>query len=189
MSARWVATVAVAAIILAGCGSGGGDDVGEETPGSQPTEATTTTDAPTTTTEADAVLNLGDTYTTPSGSDLTVYDYRPNTPNAEPPPADVLPAGVVWASADVEACNGPDLTGPIGFDSWRLRTGNSLITRSSSTYGNAVLPQIDTELELSPGECLRGWVQFDVPTDATIDSVVFANVAEGPRPEWTVPAP
>lgn len=187
MTGRMMVAVAAAAIVLAGCGSDGGDEVGQETAGTPPSEATTTSEAPTTTTEADAILNLGDTYTTPSDSDLTVYDFRPNTPNADPAAADVLPAGVAWASADVEVCNGPDLTGPIGFDSWRLTTGNSLITQSSSTYANALIPQLDTQLEVAAGDCLRGWVQFDVPADAPIDAVTFVNVAEGPRPEWTLP--
>jgi len=184
---KTVVAVAVAAIAVAGCGSGSGSDVSGETTSSPPTEATNTTAPATTTTELDAVLAMGETYTTPSGSELTVFELRLDTPNAEPPPADVLPAGVVWASADVEACNGPQLTSPVGFDSWRLRSGNSLIGQSTSTYGNALVPQLDTQLEMSPGDCLRGWVQFDVPADAPIEAVQFVAVADGPRPEWTAP--
>ncbi len=121
---RRFSAVLLALMVLGACSSGG-EEVGEETAESAPNETTSTTEEVRTTTEVDAVVGLGDTYTTPSGTDLTVYEFRPNTPNAEPPPADVLPAGVVWASADVEVCNGQDVTGPIGFDSWRLRTGTA----------------------------------------------------------------
>lgn len=126
---RQLTAVAVLAVLVLGaCSSGGGDGVGQETPGTGSVEATTTTVEPVATTAPDGVLGLGDTYTTPSGSNLTVYDYQPNTPSDSPPPAEVLPGGVVWASADVEVCNAPELVSAIGFDSWRLRAGNSLIT-------------------------------------------------------------
>ena len=162
----------------------------EDSAATAATDPTSTSTAPSTTTSVDVSLDLGDTFTTQSGNELTVYELRANTPNAEPPPQDVLPNGMTWSSADVELCRSADTTsGPTEADAWQLWTDQGgRIDIASTIYRNALVPAWDystTEVPIAPGQCLRGWALFEVPPGAVVESAVFINTDE-PLPEWEV---
>ena len=187
--------LAALALVLVGC---------EDTDATQEAEATTTTERPNTvrdeaarvaatapsttratlppTTTRPADYALGSTLTvTPGDHKITVYTYR------SPVTSDnrfVQPkAGNVFAAIEVQQCAGPsgDRFGPNRFD-WELAMPDN--TRLEPGLSSVVEPQLGSS-PLGPGDCIRGWVSFEVPSGATPRHVVYNEVTTGAA-KWRV---
>jgi hypothetical protein len=128
--------------------------------GGSPPQATTTTSAP----KGSA---LGATLKTPNGNSLTVYSYeqpatglnqflQPQQPNDE------------FAAIDVQGCAGTSAASLNPFD-FNLQMPDN--TRREPTYGKD--PALHST-DLTPGDCVRGWVTFEVPAGTRATSVVYS---------------
>lgn len=147
-------------------------DRGEEV-GSQGDEATQTPPPETTAkpalnnAQANADLMVGETARTSAGNEVTVHSYESVAPadTFQPKP------GFEFQAADVEGCAGPDIEGSAGFNPFDFALQMPDNTRLQSDIGVKEPPLNDTTL--TPGDCVRGWVTFQVPEGETPTSVIY----------------
>lgn len=145
--------------------------------------ATSTTRAtlPTTTTTRPTDYAMGSTLTiTPGDHKVTVYTYKApvTSDNRFTQPK----AGFIFAAVDIQQCagSGGDRFGPNRFD-WELAMPDNTRLKAGSTV---VEPQLGSS-PLAPGDCIRGWVSFEVPTGDTPRHVVYNEVTTGGA-KWRV---
>lgn len=138
------------------------------TPPEETTEAvetpTETAEAPI---EASPDLLVGDTAVTAAGNEITVhsYEYVPPSDIWQPEP------GFRFAAIDVEGCAAPDLEGSAGLNPFDFSLQMPDNTRLETDIGVKEPTLNDTTLP--PGDCVRGWVTYQVPEGQTPTSVIF----------------
>jgi len=111
-------------------------------------------------------LRLRDAATAGTGFVVaTGFAYnQPAAPGASP-----APAGNAWAAADVQSCAPQGTVFPVSISdaAWSLRFGNGTVVNPSHV-DDPVFPQPQypqTPTPLQAGDCVRGWVIFEVPAD------------------------
>jgi hypothetical protein len=140
---------------LAGCASTG---VGAPVDNNPPIAVTTNPPA--------SGHRLGDTVASGSGFVVaTGFAYnQPAAPGASPPPA-----GNAWAAADVQACAPKGTIFPVSISdaAWSLRATDGFAVSpwrgDDPAFPQPRYPQTPTSLQA--GQCVRGWVVFEVPTN------------------------
>ena len=124
---------------------------------------------------------LGTTLTvTPGDHKITVYTYRGSVTSDN---RFIQPkAGFNFSSIDVQHCAGPggDRFGLNRFD-WELAMPDNTRLRAGS---NVTEPQLASS-PLAGGDCIRGWVSFEVPISGTPSHVVYNSVSTGAA-KWRV---
>jgi hypothetical protein len=130
---------------------------------------------------------FGENVASGSGFVLAVvFGYtQPAAPSAAP-----AHPGNVWAAADVQACAQPgtvfQLT--VSYGPWSLRYADGTVVNPSGA-DDPRFPQPRypaTPTSLHPGECLRGWVVFQVPAKSEPQALRYAP--QGAEPiDWLVP--
>lgn len=99
-------------------------------------------------------------------------------------------SGYVWATLEVKVCNAKDSnTMTISRLPWSLAYKDGARAQISGSSGGDMpkpeYPPVDTPL--TPGDCIRGKIPFEVPGDQRPERAVYAP-ADFERPiEWTVP--
>lgn len=116
---------------------------------------------------------IGTTQTIPSNTKITVHQVQ--IPTAVEG-IDTTTAGFVWAGVEAELCVAePNVA--VSWNPWSLtddagrqyKSVNSLFSQfPQPTYPFAGEPVL-------PGECARGWIMFEVPSDGSITKVRYAN--------------
>ena len=116
----------------------------------------------------------------PGDHKLTVYSYK--APGTSDNRFTQPKAGFNFSSIDVQHCAGPggDRFGPNRFD-WELAMPDNTRLRAGT---NVTEPQLASS-PLGPGDCIRGWVSFEVPQSATPSHVVYKSVSTGAA-KWRV---
>lgn len=192
---RKIMAGAVLVLGLFGCSSDDGGEeprLAEEQPDDTTTETleaeeTTTTEAEeeatTTTTEAPDFV-VGDRVESALGNFVTVYSYEqpaaPNNEFLEPGP------GNEFAVADIEACLGVDppdgnTIGVNPFDFELIMPDN---TRRQAAFAVRDPALNFTEL-FAAGDCVRGFVSFEVPVGVRPSQIV--DLLTDPQIRWNVP--
>lgn len=130
-------------------------------------EATTSTAPATSTTAPDpAALRLGQRTTTREGNDVEVTAFvQPVSPGVLQPDR-----GMEFAAAEARICAGPRGARRVTAESFRIEMADGT-TRGRSFLGPKE-PAL-TEARLGGGECVRGWVNFEVPEGERPAHVVF----------------
>lgn len=121
------------------------------------------------------------TQMTAAGASITMHDVDLHA--AQP---DVGPAELgQWAVIDGELCAGSDPINKTGH-------GFSLVDAARNEYKPAdsqqFVPSIPGSGSLPPGECVRGLVAFDIPTDAHMVAVRWEYPGDGGPFRWAIPA-
>lgn len=171
---RTITTLALSAILLAGCGGGSEDDA---TPAkAAATEPATTTPTPEATTPAEpTVLSLGDEVNL-TAIKATVLEYKQNVP-----PEATADEGSQWDAVNVKVCNeslDADLA-PVVFSwqSWQLDDGDGgRFDPSNTRYRQFPAPDFADDEAIAVGQCSKGWVVFDVPAGTKLSQ---ANLVVG----------
>lgn len=146
-----------------------------------------TTAAPPVPPASDASSPLGTELTSDDEITATVFAFEMPAADAEPltvPPEDGYEVAVV----DAEVCaGGQDVTiGPANF--YALTSTNELWQPWDPPQA-ARLPAFPQRSLLTAGSCVRGWVTYELPAEATITDVVFAPESGGSETGtllWTV---
>jgi len=178
----------LAAFLLAGCSGvfGTGEPASTTPPGAETlTEAESTTgESPGATAPTSTLIqmDLGDTFVTDRGSEITAHEVRLDIPydlESE--------EGGAWHAIDVEYCLGDELPELSVFQEftygWILRTEEGyVLDYPGSSYDDIIAPQLDL-YSVTPvaGECYRGWVLIDGPMDVTVTSARLDEL------DWTAP--
>lgn len=130
--------------------------------------STTAFVAPTTTAQTEGAL--GATFTVnPGDRKITAFTFRsPVTPTNQ---FTTPKAGMQFAAAEVQECAGPagERFSPNRFDFELALTDNTRIRAGTEVQ----TPQLASS-PLLPGDCIRGWVSFEVPTTATVRHIVYS---------------
>ena len=123
---------------------------------------------------------LGTTFTVnPGDRKITAYTFRASV---TPTNSFFRPkAGTQYAAGEVQECAGPagERFSPNRFDFELAMTDN---TRSRA--GIAVVEPELASSPLLPGDCIRGWVSFEVLTGATVKHIVYS--AGNASAKWVV---
>lgn len=111
---------------------------------------------------------MGETASTDVGNDITVhsYEYVPPTDIWQPEP------GFEYNAADIEACASPDLKGSADFNPFDFGLQMPDNTRLQPHVG-VKEPALNLTT-LPPGDCVRGYVTFQVPQGGTPAYVIFS---------------
>jgi hypothetical protein len=110
---------------------------------------------------------------------------QPAAPSAAP-----AQPGHAWAAADVQACAQPGTVFQVTVSDgpWSLRYSDGTAVQPSHA-DDAQFPQPrypGTPTSLHPGECLRGWVMFEVPAKG--EPQVLRYAPQGAPPiDWLIP--
>lgn len=174
--------VALATLVLAACGSGGAAPEVTVTP---PTATVTSTRTVTTTATVTAsppamptsgTLALG-TKASFKLVDVTVFASKRITRQE----------GVGWA-VDAKACSKGTADEPIAITwfPWTLVDSNSgTYEWAHTTWGNDPIPAYpnDEDKRVLAGQCVRGWIVFEVNADTKATEVRYANSA-GETAAW-----
>jgi hypothetical protein len=162
---------------LAGCGSQSGP-AGPQLTG--PLPSTSTSPPP-------SGHQFGESASSTTGFvGATVFGYSEQVaPSAAPPSA-----GHMWAAADVQACALPGSVFQVTVSDapWSLRFADGTVVNVSQA-DDPQFPQPrypSTPTALQSGECLRGWLIFQVPT-GNPPTVVRYTPQGGPSIDWLVP--
>ena len=116
----------------------------------------------------------------------TVFSYtQPAAGGAAP-----SQAGHVWAAVDAQACREPGSVFQVTVSNapWSLRFSDGTAT-VPSLADDPHFPQPrypDTPTALQPGQCLRGWIVFDVPAAGRPLAVRYAPQGGSPI-DWPIP--
>jgi hypothetical protein len=114
----------------------------------------------------------------------SVYGFQATT--APSVPSD---AGSHWAAVDAQVClttTPPDGGDVVTNTQWHL-VGIDTTEYAPAGIVNAAFPQSQfpvTQLQLTDGRCVRGWVIFAVPNGAQIQNIKYSGPAFTAR--WTV---
>lgn len=143
-----------------------------------------------TTTTTTAEPRIGEPITTPGGNTVTAHELQlparvNRTMVLEPDP------GMQFAALDMEFCTEPtfDATNvsPIYESDFTLQDADNRVWSFWNVQDYAVAPRWPDELP-QPGQCIRGWTTFQVPSDASIVRIRFDTVGNGRGPfmVWAV---
>lgn len=138
-----------------------------------PVTAPVTTRATTPPTTAKPVTEgpLGSSFTvSPGDRKITAFTFRPAV---EPANRYSTPkAGMQFASVEVQECAGAagERFSPNRFDFELALTDNTRVRAGIEV----TTPQLASS-PLLPGDCIRGWVSFEVPTTGTVRHVVYSE--------------
>ncbi len=112
---------------------------------------------------------VGETASTDVGNEITVhsYEYVPPTDIWQPEP------GFEFAATDIEGCASPNLEGSAGFNPYDFGLQMPDNTRLDPDIGVKEPTLNDTTL--TPGDCVRGFVTFQVPQGETPSYVIFTG--------------
>lgn len=118
---------------------------------------------------ANSSLVVGETASTDAGNEITVhsYEYVPPTDVWQPEP------GFEYAAADIEGCASPSLEGSAGFNPYDF--GLQMPDNTRLQPDIAVKEPALHDTTLTPGDCVRGYVTFQVPQGQTPASVIFTG--------------
>lgn len=152
----------VCVLLLGACASdsNGGPKAAEEATTTAPIRNTTTTE---TSTKLPESFPIGTRVETTRGNFFTLHAYEQPVPSRneflQPDP------GNEFASADVEFCRGAptdenDFFTSVGPEGFELQMGDN--TRRSFGVGIRE-PTLDSTEVPSVGDCVRGWVTYEVP--------------------------
>jgi hypothetical protein len=158
-----VLLVAALALILSACsGDGAGDGGGGEKDGKEPGASS---------------HDVGQRVTTGAGNKVTVHAYEQPYRDRE----EQLDPGTEFASIDVEACAGSEdaATDP---RQWQLLMPDNR-RPEPELYALPIREPQFPAAPLPAGECVRGWITFQVPTGVRAEEVV--NVAADRRISWS----
>lgn len=131
------------------------------------------TTRPATTTPPVTEGPFGTTFTvTPGDRKITAYALKVPVPPASTSSFSQPGAGMVFAAADVQECAGPagEKFSPNRFDFELALSDNTRIRAGVEVQA----PQLASS-PLLPGDCIRGWVSFEVPAASTIRQVVYST--------------
>lgn len=153
-------TLLVVALALAACSSE--NDSGQ--PALADPTTTTTAGDETTSTEAEATeFKVGDRVETGRGNFVTLHAYEQPVPPpdeyTEPQPGQEFAAVDVEFCAEVETGDDQQTTYYVGPGDWELQMGDN--TRRS--FDIPVKEPSMSYADVPVGDCLRGWVSFQVP--------------------------
>ena len=166
-------SVLTAGLMLVAAGSACGGD-GNDSASSTAEETTTTA-----TTAPPAGPVVGDRVETSKGNSVTVFSYDQPTPA----PATVEPrSGMEFATVDAEFCLGPEDNGyAVRSDYFELLMPDD--TQRLAVTGVREPALIKTDLE-EEGDCVRGYVTFEVPVGERAAFVLGAG--SQPPVRWVV---
>ncbi|WP_353647945.1 hypothetical protein ABLG96_13795 [Nakamurella sp. A5-74] len=149
---RVVRLLPLVLLMVTGCTSGGGQSASRLQ-----------------TAAADTRSYLGTEVVGPNdGSSVTVFDYRSPTDNEA--------TGQVVAGIDVEVCVGqlPEGTSQVTWAPWSLvGEDNARYSTLAPDGGGDMGQQFPQVARVASGDCVRGWITFDVPPDATVSTVRY----------------
>ncbi|MFC7374073.1 hypothetical protein ACFQRD_02190 [Brachybacterium sp. GCM10030268] len=126
-------------------------------------------------------LELGDTFTTDLGSEITAHEVRLNIPYDWE-----SDGGGAWHAVDVSYCLSDTVPDAYAFQSftmdWIMRTEEGYVLDFPSSHSDDIVqPLLDLYSAMpAANECYRGWVLIDGPPDVEITSVRFLEV------DWAV---
>ncbi len=174
--ARVAVPLAALAAGLVGCGSNGPSGPLADNPPPSPTVS-----APPTAPQFGQSVAAGTGFVA-----ATVFGYtQPAADGAAP-----SQAGHVWAAVDAQACREPGSVFQVTVSSgpWSLRFPDGT-SAAPSQADDPHFPQPrypDTPTALQPGQCLRGWIMFDVPQVGRPLAVRYAPQGGSPI-DWPIP--
>ncbi len=145
------------------------ESTGQAPPGTDTGSSVVTTVTPPTTV-ADAALGQEQTFAT--GSKVAVYAVQspPTTPSPDAVPPD---EGFKLAVVDAQVCAGDkQIQTHAGFFYLKLVTNQIYPARIKVAPG--VIPGFPDDQSLPAGECVRGWVTFQIPTAGAIAQVLYS---------------
>ena len=153
---------AALALLLGACGGGGGPD-------DDAARTTTTTRVATSTTAPDPnALRLGERSETREGNVVRMVAFeQPLRPGVIEPAV-----GMEFAAVEAEICAGPRGAQRVSPEAIHLELADGS-RRGRSFFGPKEPPLAETRL--AGGECVRGWVNFEVPEGERATHVVFAG--------------
>lgn len=146
----------------------------EATESSEPSEEPTTTE----TEDSGLVrLQMGDTFTTDLGSEITAhevqldisYDWEPD-------------GGGAWHAINVSYCLSDTVPEVYAFETftmdWIMRTEEGYVLDYPSSFSDDIVKPILDLYGVTPvpNECYRGWVLLDGPDDVNVTSARFGEV-------------
>lgn len=172
----------LAVLLIAACGGDDDDGAQPQLAEEQPSE--TVTERPTvettTTVPPPAQFVVGDRVETALGNFVTLYSYE----QPVPPPEFITPEeGNELAVADVEACLGTTPTTDVfvnPFDFELIMPDN---TRRGATFAAREPALNDTQL-VAVGDCVRGFVSFQVPIGQR--PVFLVDTLTDPQIRWAI---
>lgn len=142
-------------------------------PTSNPATTSSSTDSPVASAPpaeaVDARNYLGTEVVGPNaGSTVTVFDYRSPTDNEA--------TGQIVAGIDVQVCVGqlPEGTSQVTWAPWSMvGEDNARYSTPAPAGGGDMGPQFPQVTRVASGDCVRGWITFEVPPDATVSTVRY----------------
>ncbi|MBF9134735.1 DUF4352 domain-containing protein [Plantactinospora sp. S1510] len=181
--------VAIATILLAGCGNSG-DAPAPQGPAPQSSSAPPAAPTARTPAAADsspvppekqgpARLKIGQTYTG-ADAEVTIHSAKfGGRADSEPD------KGKVWVPADVRICNttkGEDLPTP-SWSSWQLKTTDDYELQPADITPKPRQPALPYSATLLPKDCVRGWLTFELDKKSKIKEIrLIEDQLFGPGP-------
>ncbi len=127
---------------------------------------------------------VGDTVVTATGNKLTVYEYLPDVQSKnqfiKPDP------GMSYVAFDVEGCSNVEVASINPFDFRLQMPDNSRLQPTVSVREPAL-----HSTNIVRGDCVRGWVTFEVPADQTPKTVNYETSSGGRAAviKWAIAQP
>lgn len=171
------------ALIMTACGGTKTKTVTVTSTVPGPTTTVTVTASPTpspTTGDTSRVpLALGRTWTSAEAT-ATVYAYTPDAATGAPPPQD---PSRKWEAIDVKVCSA--VGGSVSNQPWSLVGSEAGSYNPSSTgYNQFPEPQYPFgDRAVNKGECVRGWIVFDVLRTAVITKIRYSVQSSAGEPQ------
>lgn len=176
--------IPAAAVLLAGCGGGATRATETVTVTAQPSSSSQTA-APATTTQAAKPAGLGTAQMTSVGVTATPFTLENPTTRQPDPSVAKFEGPQAWTVLDAELCAGTTKIAKTGYGFTLVDAAN----REYKSYDSSLQPFTPTITggDLAPGECARGFVNFQLPADAKIVAVRWDYPGgEGPL-RWQLP--
>ncbi len=177
--------------VTAACSSGDGDSAEQSLPTATepapeaPAETAETTEPPppSPTPPRASSLSVGDTGLAGLGNMLTVHAYETGVTDEffEPDP------GNEFVAIDVEGCTRNDLEEPASLNPFDFQLQMPPNTRLVADIG--IKEPVLNATTLFAGDCVRGWVTFQVPQGITPQFIIFETFDADFNPvqiKWTV---
>ena len=180
---KLLAVIAIGGLTLVGCSSNDEARLAEDQP--DPPSSTSGSTTSTTTSGGVKTFTVGERVETPHGNEIIVYSYEQPSPPGEflePEP------GFEYGVIDVEACAMSEPSDPSGVvatmdpSEYVLEMPDN--TRLTASFGAAAEPSLEFT-DVYQGDCVRGFVAYDVPVGQR--PVVVRDTNATPPLRWTVP--
>lgn len=121
---------------------------------------------------------VGQEITGPNGMRVTVYEVQVPTTSkktlAIPPDA-----GNQIVTVDAQICGGDRPLAGAGEGSFAVKTADNREYQFWNVPQTVNDPALPEARDLSAGECIRGWIPFQIPTDAQVSQVTFNPFPHG----------